>query len=73
MNSKFHNKISNDPLHIFNEKEIFELFKRIEVKIRTIFFDILKNSDLLSAFVINRPELTFDYFHLLDQELLDEN
>ena len=36
-------------------------------------FDGLKDSHLLSALAINRPELTTNYIHLLDQEPFDEN
>ena len=36
-------------------------------------FDGLKDWHLLRALAINRPELTTDYIHLLDQEPFDEN
>ena len=36
-------------------------------------FDALKDWHLLRALAINRPELTSDYIHLLDQEQFDED
>ena len=36
-------------------------------------FDGLKDWHLLRALAINRPELTTNYIHLLDQEPFDEN
>ena len=36
-------------------------------------FDGLKDWHLLRAIAINRPELTTNYTHLLDQEPFDEN
>ena len=72
MKSTFNNKISDKVLYPFNKKETFELAKKLEVEIDGKNFNIL-NCDLLRSLVINRPELTFDYIHLFDQEPFDEN
>jgi len=51
----------------------FELAKRLEDENYASPFDGLKDWHLLRALAINRPELTSDYIHLLDQEPFDEN
>ena len=66
------NKISDELLHNFNEEETFELAKKLEVETDTKSYK-MQNCDLLRSLVINRPELTFDYIHLVDQESFDEN
>ena len=72
MKSTFDKKISDELLCPFNKEETFEFAKKLEVEIDGKNFNIL-NCDLLRSLVINRPELTFDYIHLFDQEPFDEN
>ncbi len=72
MKSTFDNKIHDKLLCPFNKEETIELDKKLEVEIYAKYFNIL-NYDLLRTLLINRPELTFDYIHLVDQEPFDEN
>ncbi len=67
------NKISEELVNSFNEEMTFELAKRLEDENYITPFDGLKDWHLLRALAINRPELTADYIHLLDQEPFDEN
>ncbi len=67
------NKISEALVNSFNEEMTFELAKRLEDDNYITPFDGLKDWHLLRALAINRPELTADYIHLLDQEPFDEN
>ena len=67
------NKISEDLVNSFDEEMTFELAKRLEDDDYTTPFDGLRDWHLLRALAINRPELTSDYIHLLDQEPFDEN
>ena len=67
------NKISKELVNSFDEKMTLELAKRLEEDNYTTPFDGLKDWHLLRALAINRPELTSDYVHLLDQEPFDEN
>ena len=67
------NKISEELVNSFNEKMTFELAKRLQEENYAKPFDGLKDWHLLRALGINRPELTSDYIHLLDQEPFDEN
>ena len=67
------NKISKELVNSFNEEMTFELAKRLEDDNYITPFDGLKDWHLLRALAINRPELTADYIHLLDQEPFDEN
>ena len=75
INMKFidENKISEELVNSFNEDMTFELAKRLEDDNYITPFDGLKDWHLLRALAINRPELTADYIHLLDQEPFDEN
>ena len=73
MQSKSDNKISEKLVNSFNEEMTFELAKRLEEENYDTPFDGLKDWHLLRALAINRPELTSDYIHLLDQEPFDEN
>ena len=73
MKSKSNNKISEELVNSFNEEMTFELAKRLEEENYVTPFDGLKDWHLLRALAINRPELTSDYIHLLDQEPFDEN
>ena len=67
------NKISKELLNSFDEKMTLELATRLEEDNYKTPFDGLKDWHLLRALAINRPELTTDYIHLLDQEPFDEN
>ena len=73
MNFIYENKISEELVNSFNEEMAFELAKRLEDDNYITPFDGLKDWHLLRALAINRPELTADYIHLLDQEPFDEN
>ena len=66
-------KISEELVNSFDEKMTFELAKRLEEDNYITPFEGLKDWHLLRALAINRPELTSDYIHLLDQEPFDEN
>ena len=57
----------------FDEEMTLELAKRLEEDNYNTPFDGLKDWHLLRALAINRPELTTNYPHLLDQEPFDEN
>ena len=67
------NKISEELVKSFDEKMTLELATRLEEDNYITPFDGLKDWHLLRALAINRPELTSDYIHLLDQEPFDEN
>ena len=67
------NKISEELVNSFDEEMPLELAKRLEEDNYNTPFDGLKDSHLLRALAINRPELTTSYTHLLDQEPFDEN
>ena len=67
------NKISEELVNSFDEEMTLELAKRLEDDNYSTPFDGLKDWHLLRALAINRPELTSDYIHLLDQEPFDEN
>ena len=67
------NKISEELVNSFDEKMTLELAQRLEKDEYATPFDGLKDWHLLRALAINRPELTTDYTHLLDQEPFDEN
>ena len=73
MNFISENKISEDLVNSFNEAMTLELAKRLEEDNYNTPFDCLNDRHLLSALAINRPELTINYIHLLDQEPFDEN
>ena len=66
-------KISQELVKSFDEKMTLELAKRLEEDNYKTPFDGLNDWHLLRALAINRPELTSDYVHLLDQEPFDEN
>jgi len=67
------NKISEELVNSFNEEMTLELANRLEDDNYSSPFHGLKDWHLLRALAINRPELTSDYIHLLDQEPFDEN
>ena len=57
------NRISEELIDSFNEEMTQKLANRLEEDNYNISFDL----------AINRPELTAEYIHLLDQETFDEN
>ena len=67
------NQISEELVNSFNEKMTLELATRLEEDDYKTPFDGLRDWHLLRALAINRPELTTNYIHLLDQEPFDEN
>ena len=67
------NKISEELVGSFDEKMNLELSNRFEEDNYSTPFDGLKDWHFLRALAINRPELTTNYTHLLDQEPFDEN
>ena len=67
------NKISEELVNSFDENMTLELATRLEEDDYTTPFEGLKDWHLLRALAINRPELTSNYIHLLDQEPFDEN
>ena len=73
MESNPDNKISSELVNSFNEEMTYELAKRLEEENYPTPFDGLQDWHLLRALAINRPELTSNYTHLLDQEPFDEN
>ena len=73
MESTTNNKITQELVNSFNEEMTFELAQRLEDDNYLSPFDGLRDWHLLRALAINRPELTSDYVHLLDQEPFDEN
>ena len=73
MESKSENNISEELVNSFNEEMTLELAKRLEDDNYITPFEGLNDWHLLRALAINRPELTTNYIHLLDQEPFDEN
>ena len=67
------NRISEELVNSFDEEMTFELSKMLEEDIYNTPIDGLKNFHVLRGLAINRPELTTNYIHLLDQEPFDEN
>ena len=67
------NKINEELVNTFDEEMTLELAKRLEEFDHNTLFDVLKYRHLLSSLAINRPHLTTNYIHLLDQEPFDEN
>ena len=74
LNMKFisENQISEELVNSFDEEMTLKLAKRLEEDNYNTPFDGLKDWHLLRALAINRPELTTNYIHLLDQEPFDE-
>ncbi len=66
-------KISEQLVNSFNEEMTQELARRLEEDNYITPFEGLNDWHLLRALAINRPELTTNYIHLLDQEPFDEN
>ena len=73
MNFISENNISEELVNSFDEEMTLELAKRLDEDNYKTPFDGLKDWNLLRALAINRPELTTNYTHLLDQEPFDEN
>ncbi len=73
MNNSHENIINNELVSSFNDEMTSELAQRLEEDNYPTPFDGLKDWHLLRALAINRPELTSDYIHLLDQEPFDED
>jgi len=67
------NKMSGELVNSVNEKINLELAKRLEEDNYSRPFDCLKDWLLVSAYAINKPELTTNYIQLLDQEPFYEN
>ena len=67
------NSITEELVNSFNEEMTNQLAKRLEDDNYPTPFEGLRDWHLLRALAINRPELTTDYIHLLDQEPFDEN
>ena len=67
------NQIDEELVNSFDEVMTLDLAKRLEEDNYETPFDGLNDWHLLRALAINRPELTTDYIHLLDQEPFDEN
>ena len=67
------NIISEELVNSFDDEMTIQLAKRLEDDNYSTPFDGLKDWHLLRALAINRPELTSNYIHLLDQEPFDEN
>ena len=67
------NKISEELVNSFVKEMILELAKRLEKFDHNTPLDVLKDWHLLRSIAIHRPQLTTNYIHPLDQELLDEN
>ena len=60
------NKISEELVNSFDEEMTLERARRLEEDNYHKPFDCLKDSNLLKAIAINRPELTINYIHLQD-------
>ena len=67
------NKISEELVNSLDKEMVLELAKRLEEDNYNTPFDGLNGMHLLKALAINRPELTTNYIHLLDQELFNES
>ena len=60
-------KISEELVNPFDEEMTLELAKRLKRNNYNTPSDGLKEMNLLRPFKINRPKLTTNYIHLLDQ------
>ena len=67
MKSTNYNKISEEILKSINKEMTCELAKRLEDENHDSSLDGLKDWHLLRTLDINRPDLTFDYIHLVEQ------
>jgi hypothetical protein len=64
--------ITAEQLQNFDEQSIAALAARLEEDDYPTPFDGLQDWHLLRALAIHRPDLTFPYVHLVDQEPFDE-
>ena len=67
------NKINEELVNSFDEKMTLELTNRLKEDNYNYPFNGLKEWHLLKSLAINRPKLTTDYIHPLEQEPFDEN
>jgi len=67
------NKIIQELVNCFDEVMSLQLAKRVEEVNYIDLFNDLKDLHFLRALAINRPKLTTNYIHLLDQKSFDEN
>ena len=67
MKSTNYNKLSEELLKSINKEMTCELAKRLEDENYDSPLDGLKDWYLLRTLGINRPDLTFDYIHFLEQ------
>lgn len=65
--------ITPERLQAFDEAATAELARRLEEDDYPTAFDGLADWHLLRALAIHRPDLTFPYVHLVDQECFDED
>ena len=66
-------KITEELLLKFDDQSTAQLAKRLEEEDYKNPFESLDDWHLLRALAINRPELTLNYHHLIDQEPFDED
>ena len=67
MESKSLNKKNTNLLFPFKSEKTFEISIRLEERNYPKPLELLKNWNLLRAFIINKPKLNFDFIHLLDK------
>ncbi|MFM1900491.1 MAG: DUF2555 domain-containing protein [Synechococcaceae bacterium WB9_4xC_028] len=65
--------ITEEQLARFDEEGVADLARRLEDDDYATPFAGLADWHLLRALAIHRPELTFPYVHLIDQEPFDED
>ena len=65
--------ITEEQLARFDEEGVADLARRLEDDDYVTPFAGLADWHLLRALAIHRPELTFPYVHLIDQEPFDED
>ena len=65
--------ITAELLQAFDEEATAELARRLEEDDYPTPFAGLRDWHLLRALAIHRPDLTFPYVHLVDQEIFDED
>ncbi len=66
-------KITEELLHTFDDESTARLAARLEEDDYENPFEGLGDWHLLRSLAIHRPELTLDYYHLIDQEPFDED
>ncbi len=65
--------ITPEHLQAFDQEATAELARRLEEDDYPTAFAGLGDWHLLRALAIHRPDLTFPYVHLVDQEIFDED